>query len=81
MATLDCVRAWYTDFREDVGRIDVPTLVIHGDADRIVPLGASGALTARRIKGARLVVVPGGPHCLTWTHPGVVNSELTAFLE
>ena len=80
VATLDCVRTWYTDFREDVKRIDVPTLVMHGDDDRIVPLAASGALTARQIKGARLVVVPGGPHCITWTHPEVVNPELVSFL-
>jgi len=80
-ATLACVATWYTDFRQDLERIDVPTLVMHGDADRIVPLAASGALSARRIKGAQLVVVKEGPHCFTWTHPEVVNSELVRFLE
>jgi non-heme chloroperoxidase len=79
-ATLACVSTWYTDFREDLDRIDVPTLVIHGDSDRIVPLPASGALTAKRIKDARLVVVKDGPHCITWTHPEVVNKELLEFL-
>ena len=80
-ATLACVRTWYTDFREDLERIDVPTLVMHGDADRILPIGPSGAATAKRIKGAKWVVVKGGPHCITWTHPDVVNPELVDFLK
>jgi non-heme chloroperoxidase len=80
-ATLACVRTWYTDFREDLGRIDVPTLVMHGDADRILPIGPSGAATAKGIKGAKWVVVKGGPHCITWTHPEVVNPELVDFLK
>ena len=79
-ASVACVKTWYTDFRKDVDKIDVPTLVIHGDADRIVPLQAAGALTAKRVKGAKLVVVKGGPHCVTWTHPEVVNPELVDFL-
>ena len=78
--TLDCVSAWLTDFRKDLARIDVPTLVIHGDADRIVPLAASGKLTAEAVKGSRLVVIGGGPHGLTWTHAEKVNRELLAFL-
>jgi len=78
--TLDCVSAWLTDFRKDLARIDVPTLVIHGDADRIVPLAASGKLTAEAVKGSRLVVIEGGPHGLTWTHAEKVNRELVAFL-
>ncbi len=60
--SLDCVTAWYTDFRKDLPKIDVPTLVIHGDADRIVPIAASGELTAKAVKGARKVVIQGGPH-------------------
>jgi non-heme chloroperoxidase len=80
-ATLACVPTWYTDFRQDVERIDVPTLVMHGDADRIVPISASGALTAKRINGARWVAVKDGPHCITWTHPEVVNPELVDFLK
>jgi len=78
--TLDCVSAWVTDFRNDLPRINVPALVIHGDADRIVPLSASGARTATAVKGARLVVVQGGPHGLTWTHAEQVNRELLDFL-
>ncbi|HLW97872.1 MAG TPA: alpha/beta hydrolase [Candidatus Acidoferrales bacterium] len=79
-ATFECVHTWYTDFRQDLARIDVPTLVMHGDADRILPITASGARTAKLIKGARLAVVEGGPHCITWTHSEIVNKELLAFL-
>jgi non-heme chloroperoxidase len=78
--TLDCVSAWVTDFRNDLPRVDVPALVIHGDADRILPLAASGARTQKLVKGARLVVVEGGPHGLTWTHAEEVNRELLDFL-
>jgi len=58
----------------------VPTLVIHGDADRILPISTSGARTAKLIKGARLLVVKDGPHCITWTHADEVNRELLNFL-
>jgi len=78
--TLDCVPAWGTDFRNDLPRINVPTLVIHGDADRILPIAASGGRTQKAVKGARLVVVEGGPHGLTWTHAETVNRELLNFL-
>lgn len=79
-ASLACVPTWHEDFRADVARIDVPTLVIHGDADRIVPFTAAGARTAKLIKGARLLVVKDGPHCVTWTHAEEVNAELLSFL-
>jgi non-heme chloroperoxidase len=79
-ASLACVPTWHEDFREDLNRIDVPTLVIHGDADRIVPIGASGLRTAKLIKGARLFVVKDGPHATTWTHADEVNAELVKFL-
>ncbi len=78
--TLDCVSAWLTDFRSDLKRIDVPTLVIHGDADRILPLTATGARTPELVKGSRLVVIKDGPHGLSWTHAEQVNRELLAFL-
>jgi non-heme chloroperoxidase len=79
-ASLACVPTWYEDFRNDLGRIDVPTLVIHGDADRIVPIAASGHRTAKLIKGARLLVVKDGPHCITWTHAEQVNGGILEFL-
>ena len=78
--TIDCVAAWLTDFRKDMARIDVPTLVIHGDADRILPIGASGLRTHESIKGSRMVVIEGGPHGLIWTHADKVNRELFGFL-
>ena len=80
-ASYDCVPTWHEDFRKDLSRIDVPTLVIHGDADRIVPLSASGEKTAKLVKGAKLVVISGGPHCITWTHADEVNSALVNFLK
>lgn len=79
-ATLDCVSTWLTDFRKDLARIDVPTLVIHGDADRIVPIEASGRRSHELVKDSRLVVVEGGPHGLIWTHGEIVNRELVDFL-
>jgi non-heme chloroperoxidase len=79
-ASLACVSTWYEDFRKDLQAVDVPTLVIHGDADRILPISASGLRTAKLIKGAKLAVVKDGPHCITWTHADEVNRELTSFL-
>jgi non-heme chloroperoxidase len=79
-ASLACVPTWHEDFRKDVNKIDVPTLVMHGDADRILPITASGLRTAKLIKGSRLSVVKDGPHCITWTHADEVNAELTGFL-
>jgi pimeloyl-ACP methyl ester carboxylesterase len=79
-ASLACVPTWHEDFRNDVTRIDVPTLVIHGGADRIVPLAASGQRTAKLIKGARLVEIKDGPHAVGWTHAEEVNAELVKFL-
>jgi pimeloyl-ACP methyl ester carboxylesterase len=78
--TLDCVSAWLTDFRNDLKSIDVPVLVIHGDADRIVPFPASGKRTPGLVKESRLVVIEGGPHGITWTHAEIVNRELLDFL-
>jgi non-heme chloroperoxidase len=79
-ASLACVPTWHEDFRNDLSRVDVPTLVIHGDADRILPIAASGLRTAKLIKGARLLVVKDGPHCITWTHAEQVNGGLLEFL-
>ena len=79
-ASLACVPTWHEDFRNDLSRINVPTLVIHGDADRILPIAASGLRTAKLITGARLLVVKDGPHCITWTHTEEVNGGLLEFL-
>lgn len=80
IASLACVPAWHEDFRADLARVDVPTLVMQGDADRIVPFAASGQRTAKLVKGARLVVVKDGPHAINWTHADQVNPELVNFL-
>jgi non-heme chloroperoxidase len=79
-ASYECVPSWHEDFRQDLAKIDIPTLVIHGDADRILPITAAGERTGKLIKGARMVVVKGGPHCITWTHADEVNAALMDFL-
>jgi len=65
--------------RQDLARIDVPTLIVHEDADRIVPIEVSGRRTAAMVKGSRLAVAKEGPHGLDWTHADEVNRELLAF--
>jgi non-heme chloroperoxidase len=80
IASLACVPTWHEDFRRDLARVDVPTLVIHGDQDRIVPFEAAGQRTAKLIKGARLYLVKGGPHCVIWTHAEEINTKLLHFL-
>ena len=79
-ASLACVPTWHEDFRQDVAKIDVPTLVIHGDADRILPISAAGQRTAKLIPGAEYVVIKDGPHNIAWTHADEVNSALRQFL-
>jgi len=79
-ASLACVATWHEDFRKDLTRIDVPTLVMQGDGDRILPIAATGLRAAKLIKGARLLVVKDGPHAVTWTHAEEVNSGLLSFL-
>jgi non-heme chloroperoxidase len=81
IASLACVSTWYEDFRDDLKRIDVPTLVMHGDADRILPITATANRTAKLVANARLVVIKDGPHCITWTHADEVNAELLRFLK
>jgi non-heme chloroperoxidase len=80
-AALACVATWCEDFREDLACIDIPALVIHGDADRIVPFAASGQRTAQLVRGAQLFVAKDGPHGILWTHAAEVNSELVKFLQ
>lgn len=79
--TLDCVNSWQIDFRSDLKSITIPTLVVHGNADRILPLEATGTRTASFVKGSSLVVIDGGPHGLNWTHAEQVNQALLAFLQ
>jgi pimeloyl-ACP methyl ester carboxylesterase len=79
--TLDCIAAFgRTDFRADMKKIDVPTLVIHGDADAIVPFEVSGKRSAAIIPGAKLVVIKDGPHGLNASHPAEFNAALIEFL-
>ena len=80
-ATLDCVKSFsYTDFRDDLKAFDVPTLVIHGDADQIVPIEASGERSHDMIADSRLHVIEGGPHGINVTHSEEFNKALIAFL-
>ena len=78
--TLDCVSAWLVDFREDLKRINIPVLVMHGDADRILPLASTGKRTPEFVKRSRLVVIDGAPHGMNWTHAEEINRELLTFL-
>jgi len=79
-ATYACVDTWLTDFRGDLPKIDVPTLVVHGTADRILPLEATAARLPGLVKDLQLVTVEGGPHNIAWTHPDEVNPALLEFL-
>ena len=80
-AIRECIGTWGTDFRADMAKIDVPTLVIHGDADRTVPLAISGQRTHEAVTNSRLVVVAGGPHGILTTHSEEVNAALLDFLK
>jgi pimeloyl-ACP methyl ester carboxylesterase len=75
-----CVDCWIEDFRKDIGRNKVPTLILHGDADRILPPDASSRRQAKMIKNVTFVELPGGPHGVLWTHADQINSELVRFL-
>jgi non-heme chloroperoxidase len=80
-AAYDCIKAFSeTDFTEDLKKIDVPTLILHGDDDQIVPIADSALLSARLVKGARLKVISGAPHGMCSTHKELINSELLAFV-
>jgi pimeloyl-ACP methyl ester carboxylesterase len=80
-ATLDCVRAFSeTDFRDDLRALDVPTLIVHGDADATVPLAASAEKTAALVPHAELKVYGGAPHGLTYTEKDRLNADLLAFI-
>lgn len=75
-----CVDTWLTDFRGDIERIDVPSLILHGTADRILPIDATAREFAKRLPAAQYVEIPGAPHGLLWTHADEVNAALLTFL-
>jgi len=76
-----CVDTWLTDFRDDLPKIDVPTLVVHGTEDRILPFDATAGRLPDLIDAVKVVPLEGGPHNIGWTHPEVVNPLLLAFIE
>ena len=81
-ATYDCIKAFSeTDFTEDLKKFDMPTLIIHGDDDQIVPIGASAMISAKLVKGAKLKVYPGLSHGLFATHHDMVNPDMLAFFK
>ena len=79
-ASYACVDTWLTDFRDDLPKIDVPTLVVHGTEDRILPFEATAARLRELIADVTVVPVEGGPHNIGWTHPDEVNEALLGFL-
>jgi non-heme chloroperoxidase len=79
-ATYACVDTWLTDFRDDLPKIDVPTLVLHGTEDRILPFEVTAARLPALIVDCTLVPVEGGPHNIAWTFPDEVNAALLSFL-
>ncbi len=80
--TFDCIKAFSeTDFTEDLKKFDVPTLIIHGDDDQIVPIGAAAISAAKLVKNATLKIYPGAPHGLTDTHKNQLNEDLLEFLK
>jgi len=81
-AAYDCIKAFSeTDFTEDLKKIGVPTLILHGDDDQIVPIADSAMLSAKLVKGATLKIIPGAPHGMCSTHKDQINAELLAFLQ
>jgi non-heme chloroperoxidase len=81
-AAYDCIKAFSeTDFTEDLKKFDVPTLILHGDDDQIVPIGASAMLSSKLVRGAELKVYPGFPHGMCSTHKDTINADLLAFFK
>jgi len=81
-AHYDCIKAFSeTDFTEDLKKIDIPVLVMHGDDDQIVPIGAAGLMSAKILKNATLKVYPGFPHGMPTTNADQINADLLAFLQ
>ena len=79
---IDCIKAFSeTDFSKDLMKFDIPTLIIHGDDDQIVPIGASAMLSSKLVKNAKLKIYPGGSHGLADTHKDKLNADLLAFIK
>ena len=81
IGTVACVDCWIEDFRKDVKKNAVQTLILHGDADRILPPDATSRRQAKMIKNVTFVELPGGPHGVLWTHADQINTELVRFLK
>jgi len=79
-AAVACIGTWTTDFRDDLPQIDVPVLVLHGDADQVLPLDKTAKRLPGLITDVQLTVIEGGPHAIPWTHAGQVNTALLDFL-
>jgi pimeloyl-ACP methyl ester carboxylesterase len=79
-AAVACIATWTTDFRDDLPKIDVPILVIQGDADQVLPLDKTGRQLPGLLHNLQLVVIEGGPHAILWTHASQVNTALLGFL-
>jgi non-heme chloroperoxidase len=80
IGTVACVDAWIEDFRKDIDRNDVPTMIIHGDDDRILPADVTSRRQAKMIKDVRFIEIKGGSHGLPWTHAEEIYTELVKFL-
>jgi pimeloyl-ACP methyl ester carboxylesterase len=80
IGTLACVDAWIEDFRKDIDHNNIPTMIIHGDDDRILPAPATSRRQAKMIKNVRYVEIKGGSHGITWTRAEEINAELVPFL-
>jgi pimeloyl-ACP methyl ester carboxylesterase len=80
IGTVACVDAWIEDFRKDIARNDLPTMIIHGDDDRILPADVTSRRQAKLIKGAESIEIKGGSHGIPWTHAEEINNELVKFL-
>jgi non-heme chloroperoxidase len=80
-ATYECIKAFAeTDFTEDLKKFDVPTLIMHGDDDQVVPIGISALMSSQIVKGATLKVYPGLPHGMCSTHKDMINADLLEFI-
>jgi len=80
IGTVACIDAWIEDFRKDIARNDLPTMIIHGDDDRILPADATSRRQAKMIKNVKYVEIKGGSHGMTWTHAEEINPEFLRFL-